>query len=601
MQEKNTSSSSFAFGSPDKTSQLYRGKFQSVQDIFRLVPTKLNPLSNWSSSSTKGQIPTPTADNVSSWFRKDDQVAFRNGISACDDCISYEQLHQHIEGFVPYETRYLGVTEVGVVALLLPTCLMMECAITITTLLSQHVHGVALAPLDPTVADPKLISALKQLQCSGIVTTKELFQKLQVLDTEFCLGLADIRFIGGDSEVPRWDVEKRQAMPPCEIVKKKALRAAHFSAHKWEERPALLLRTSGTTATPKIVPITASSLLFNAGCIAVSLELKHSDIGCNAMPLFHIGGIACALLAVLISGSSVIMLRGPFESNAFLDTLLCKDDEKQPTWYYGVPSMHKALLLTAQARIATDPRNFRSKLRFIRSGAAHLPHGTARELAEVFRTKVIPTYSMSECMPVCSAHDFPVSASTEPRETCGRPIGPSVAILDENGHVLPHGSIGEVCLMGPGVINEYVGLSKNESHYTETSSGSWFRTGDMGTMSRDGQVTLSGRSKEMIKRGGEQVWPNEVDAAIESIPKVQLAVSFGVPNEVSNRWDFISYRHSLCETNTVLIRNFSYGEKKFRLQLCFKSPVNMKTLLFSPMTLALSSKVSWEPPRNHRM
>jgi len=286
------------------------------------------------------------------------------------------------------------------------------------------------------------------------------------------------------------------------------------------------------------------------------------------MPLFHIGGIACGLLAVLVSGSSTRLTPGPFEANTFLDALLTpirNATEKsnaavQPTWYTGVPSMHKALLLVAQGRHNLKQQH---QLRFIRNGAAHLPHDTALELARAFGTNVIQSYSMSECMPICSTLSTPITAkdgdntrlhepelsysgeekkegpgaTSPPKDTVGVPIGCSVAIVGEMGQILPYGESGEVCIQGPGVMEGYIGIDKTASHVVVAAPNGgeeeeWFRTGDVGQLDRWGRLVLSGRLKEMIKRGGDQVWPNEIDGVIEKVDGVRLAVSFGVPNEL---------------------------------------------------------------------
>ena len=176
-------------------------------------------------------------------------------------------------------------------------------------------------------------------------------------------------------------------------------------------------------------------------------------------------------------------------------------------------------------------------MRFIQSGAAHLPYNTARELAEIFDTVVIPTYSMSECMPICSSHDEPVIDDGRAEDVCGKendlmtvgpPLGCSLAIFDENDQVLPYSIVGEVCIRGPGVIQGYIGIPYHESH---TIDG-WFRTSDMGMLDTSGRLVLSGRKKELIKRGGEQIWPNEIDEVIEGMKGIKTAVSFGVANDL---------------------------------------------------------------------
>ena len=322
---------------------------------------------------------------------------------------------------------------------------------------------------------------------------------------------------------------------------------------------AMLLRTSGTTNKPKVVPITYSMLLYGAVSIAAALQLKRKDCNANTMPFYHIGGISCNLLAVLVSGGSVL-LAGPLQDpNVFLDHLLLqgRGDTRRsvhstlmpsPTWYYAGPSMHKAIVLMAEARwVANQKQALPNCLRFIRSASAHLNHDLALQLSTVFACQVIPTYGMSEAMPICSS--APIDVHNDPPceiiDSVGYPTGTSVRIANpDTDQVLEYGSddlsteengcgkegplIGEICVKGPGVISEYVGLDVTKTH---TPDG-WLRTGDHGILDRQGRLFIKGRSKEMIKRGGEQVWPNEIDDVVEKVPGVATAVAFGVPNEL---------------------------------------------------------------------
>jgi len=602
----------WCFGKPHPNLQTYQCDVQDYSSLLKGLPKELNPLCNWNQQQSGHDSGIPKAEDVSSCFRNDHHVFFYDSpptAAATEESrsllqqerqqrapLSYAMLQKEICKFPHYNTTTLDSSEnndVFVVGVLLPPAFMAEMAVVLMTLLHQHsTSKVCVSPIDPNMAWPKITAALEQLQCTALVTTDDLYQSLlssrdnkdQVFDH-----LQDIRLVRPAQTqavgVIDWTVIKEEPLRPAKF---------HFHPSNQHQRPALLLRTSGTTSTPKLVPITAEALLFNATCIAASLELSApSDIGCNVMPLFHIGGISCGLLAVLVSGTSTVMVPGPFDAHVFLNALCYNatsedgsvvpnnnattesnttirtsgaeniqeddDDNNQksqqqyatPTWYYGVPSMHKALILTAKAAASASGQHPKkmNQLRFIRSGAAHLPHATAVELAQVFQTNVIPTYSMSECMPVCSSHDAPVVAATTtttttdntnitswrevprpgvPDDTVGVPIGSSLAILNEQGNILPYGQIGEVALKGPGVISGYIGLAQTKSH---TSDG-WFRTGDMGQLDTHGRLVLSGRTKEMIKRGGDQVWPNEVDGVVESVPGIRLAVTFGVANEL---------------------------------------------------------------------
>lgn len=272
-----------------------------------------------------------------------------------------------------------------------------------------------------------------------------------------------------------------------------------------------MLRTSGTTDGPKVVALTATNLLHSASCLAMGMLLKRSDVACCAMPLFHIGGAVGVWLCTLVSGSAAIMMPSPLDAHAFLDRLdpttnfQGKGDHSFcPTWYHGTPTMHQALLLTAKAR---GQERLTNHLRFVRSSAAHLPHSTALQLAETFDTKVISTYGMTESIPICIPAPGdevvpPSLCSTNDKQgSVGRPAGCTVAILNPStGVLLNYGEIGEIAVGGPGVIASYVGLPVSQTHTIE----GLLKTGDVGYLDRQGRLFLKGRSKEMIKRGGER-------------------------------------------------------------------------------------------------
>jgi acyl-CoA synthetase (AMP-forming)/AMP-acid ligase II len=258
---------------------------------------------------------------------------------------------------------------------------------------------------------------------------------------------------------------------------------------------SLVLRTSGTTGDASAVRVTWAQLAFNAVCIGTSLRLTAADVSLTVMPLFHIGGIACGLLAPLLMGSRVVFI-GAFDPHAAFDALTtARSDGMQPTWIYAAPTLLRALELYATGKGATV-----TQLRFIRTGAAAMDHDTAQRLRRVFLCPVVLSYSMTECMPIASV---PVDWDLRMADTVGPPIGPSVCIvrprLDESADVtdwqpLPYGENGEVCVRGPGVAA--IGLDCD----------GWFRTGDLGALDRGtGYLRLLGRLKETIKYGGEQI------------------------------------------------------------------------------------------------
>jgi acyl-CoA synthetase (AMP-forming)/AMP-acid ligase II/thioesterase domain-containing protein/acyl carrier protein len=284
------------------------------------------------------------------------------------------------------------------------------------------------------------------------------------------------------------------------------------------ERVGLLLFTSGTTSRPKLVPLSESGLLRSAGNVAAVLGLTADDRCLNVMPLFHVHGIVAALLGSIAAGGSVVCTPGFVGSQVWRWI-----DELRPTWYTGVPTIHQAML--DATRGLDGPRPVRSSLRVVRSSSAALPTRVMAELEAVLGVPVVEAYGMTE-----AAHQIasnPLPPGDRKPGTVGRPTGCEVAVLDDDGNRLPTGTVGEIAVRGPSLTTGYVAAP--EATAAAFRDG-WFRTGDQGRIDTDGYVTLTGRLKEIINRGGEKVAPSEIDEALLAHPDVKYAVAFGVPH-----------------------------------------------------------------------
>ena len=280
---------------------------------------------------------------------------------------------------------------------------------------------------------------------------------------------------------------------------------------------ALLLHTSGTTSFPKLVPLTHRNLLSSACNVARTLHLAPTDRCLNVMPLFHIHGIVASLLASLHSGASIACMPG-FHQVEFFGWL----DEFHPTWYTAVPTMHAAVVGRAQHHEETLLRH---RLRFVRSSSASLPSSVANELEQLLRVPVIEAYGMTE-----AAHQIASNAlanDLRKRGTVGRAAGPELCILDASWSPVPPCTIGEVAIRGE---NVFPGYDANPETTAESLSSGWFRTGDEGFVDEDGFLTLRGRIKEIINRGGEKISPFEVEELLLRHEAVAQAVTFAMPD-----------------------------------------------------------------------
>ncbi len=281
---------------------------------------------------------------------------------------------------------------------------------------------------------------------------------------------------------------------------------------------ALILHTSGTTSRPKIVPLTQANLAKSAENIARTLELTERDRGLNVMPLFHIHGLVAGLLAPLSRGGSVYCTSG-FNALRFFVAM----EDAKATWYTAVPTMHQAILTRARHNKDVIERH---PLRFIRSSSSSLPPQVIAELEATFHAPVIEAYGMTEASHQMASNPL---RGARKRGSVGLAAGPEVAIMDEGGKLLGAGEIGEIVIRGDNVT---AGYENNPSANAAGFFKGWFRTGDQGVIDSDGYISLTGRLKEIINRGGEKISPREVDEALMDHPAVLQVVTFAVPHDL---------------------------------------------------------------------
>lgn len=284
------------------------------------------------------------------------------------------------------------------------------------------------------------------------------------------------------------------------------------------EDEALVLHTSGTTSRPKIVPLTMRNVTASAQNIAASLALTPADRCLNVMPLFHIHGLIAATLSTVAAGGWICCTPG-FNAMKFFGWM----EEARPTWYTAVPTMHQAILSRAARNAEVIKAN---PLRFVRSSSASLPVPVLRELEQVFGAPVIEAYGMTEASHQMASNQLP-PGQRKPGAV-GAAAGPEVAIMAEDGTLLPAGQIGEIVIKGENVTPGY---RNNPKANAENWTDGWFRTGDQGVMDDDGFITINGRLKEIINRGGEKVSPREVDDVLMEHPAVAQAVTFALPHD----------------------------------------------------------------------
>jgi len=371
--------------------------------------------------------------------------------------------------------------------------------------------------------------------CACAVTSAPLNPAYRAEEFEFYLSdlKAAALIVARGSASPAVEVARRLGVRILELTADEAAPAGTFALapsdgdaasravrELGDARPddvSMVLHTSGTTSRPKIVPLSQRNLCASATNIRGTLRFDAADRGLNIMPLFHIHGLIAGVLAPLSAGSFVFCTPG-FNALRFFAWM----EEARPTWYTAVPTMHQAILSRAPKNADTIARH---PLRFLRSSSSSMPPQVIRELEETFGAPLIESYGMTEACHQMASNPLPPGVRKP--GTVGIAAGPEIAIMSEDGRLLAAGETGEIVIRGANVT---AGYEANAKANAEAFVDGWFRTGDQGVMDADGYVTITGRLKEIINRGGEKVSPREVDEILMDHPAVAQVVCFGMPH-----------------------------------------------------------------------
>jgi acyl-CoA synthetase (AMP-forming)/AMP-acid ligase II len=282
---------------------------------------------------------------------------------------------------------------------------------------------------------------------------------------------------------------------------------------------ALVLHTSGSTGRPKRVPLSHANMTTSAANIARCYALGPDDVAMCVMPLFHVHGLMASTLATLSTGGTGTL---PARFNPLSFWRVARAFGM--TWFSAVPTIHQLLLARAADPTGRRPAGS-EKLRFIRSCSAALPPRVMRALETAFGAPVLEAYGMTEAAHQLASNPLP-PAGRKPGSV-GRGTNVEIGIMDAHGRHLPAGKRGEVVIRGSSVIRGY---ENNPEANAAAFVDGWFRTGDQGCLDAEGYLTLVGRIKELINRGGEKFSPREIDETLLAHPAVAEAVAFGVPH-----------------------------------------------------------------------
>ena len=292
------------------------------------------------------------------------------------------------------------------------------------------------------------------------------------------------------------------------------LESAHSHA---PDDTAIILYTSGTTGRPKGVELTAKNLMDTTSSFLPVLALTDDDRFGTALPLFHVYGQAVVMNTVLVTGSSLSVL-SPFDPTAMIEML--RSDRL--TAMAGVPTMWNAMLHAAPEYDSSDFVH----LRLATSGGASLPVEVMRAFKERFECAILEGYGLTESTGAATFNDIT-------REQKAGTVGPAlpgsqIEVRDNEGASVAAGVVGEVFIKGPTIMKGY--RNRPEATAADLQDG-WLKTGDLGTMDEDGYLSIVDRAKDLIIRGGYNVYPREVEEILYEHPDIVEVAVVGVPDD----------------------------------------------------------------------
>jgi acyl-CoA synthetase (AMP-forming)/AMP-acid ligase II len=371
--------------------------------------------------------------------------------------------------------------------------------VTAASFVAALASGVAVAPLDGEAPAGQLLEQADQLRLAALVTDRT--------DEELIAGAAQVGL----------DVWSAGFGRPCLM---RARRSASRGAPS--NGAAVMMATSGTTGRPKIVPLREHQLMGTARAVVAHHRIAASDRGYCPLPLFHINGLVVGVLSTVVAGSTLVVDRR-FSRRSFWPTVGAHD----VTWLNVVPAIIGVL-----ARSEPPRPDERCRVRFARSAAAPLSVTTAALFEARCGVSVLETYGMTEAASQIAAN--PLCPADRRPGSVGRPVGVEVRVVDEAGRPVPAGTSGVVEIRGRTVVSEYWATGqRSPASWCATDDDGWLWTGDVGVLDAEGFLCLLARADDVINRGGEKIYPGEVEDVLLADERVTGAVVVARPHDIA--------------------------------------------------------------------
>jgi long-chain acyl-CoA synthetase len=361
--------------------------------------------------------------------------------------------------------------------------------------------GALAGPINSLLKSQEIAYVISNSEARTLLINSEFLPLIETIRDELTSLQAIIKF---DNEADATREEKEGANPTAEFDK---------------EHEAIIIYTSGTTGKPKGCLLTHGNVIANARQISGWLSFTETDRLLTIMPLFHMNAVSVTTMAALYAGGSTVVSQ-KFSASRFWQII----SDYQITSFGSVATMLAMLLSTYPDGVPEGLKT--DQLRFAMCGSAPVPAEVLRRFEEKFNCLVVEGYGLSES--TCRSTFNPPDQRRRPG-SCGVPIGNEMRVVDEEDREVPDGELGEIVLRGENILKGYY---KNDTANTTAFRNGWFHTGDIGYRDTHGFYYIVDRKSDMIIRGGENIYPREIDEVLYQHPDVAAAAVVGVPDEL---------------------------------------------------------------------
>ncbi|MCS6806963.1 MAG: long-chain-fatty-acid--CoA ligase [Acidobacteriota bacterium] len=365
--------------------------------------------------------------------------------------------------------------------------------------------GAVLVPINVLLKAEEVQYIVNNSDATTMVTESKFLPLIEAI-RPVCPQLKQIVVVGDDAPAGMLSFTELLAAPPDEL-----------DVPISPDDEMGIIYTSGTTGKPKGVVLTQGNYYINSWQGAMVSGMNADERAMCILPLFHVNGQVVTILMPMQGGGSMILTEG-FSPKTFFENLA----RYRATTFSGVPTVYSILLNLPDA----DQYDL-SSLRMCICGAAPMPVEVFTRFEEKFHAKIIEGYGLSEG--TCASTINPVEGKRK-IGSIGLPFpGQELAIVDDNGQPLPAGQVGEIIIRGRNVMKGYY---KNPEATAQTIRNGWLYTGDLGYYDEEGYFYIVGRKKEMIIRGGVNIYPQEIEQVLYQHPKVKEAAVIGLPDPI---------------------------------------------------------------------